>query len=227
MRKRVWMLGQGIKTLEVLSFYAATSFPPTSAYCHPIFRSFSNWRMRFLGLLVFLSAASLGAAATCSGSSQCQCLFADGSHCCLYGMVCIGKIPLKKSQSWSIWRMRWQAMTMTAPDFVLVLAESSRVVKMPQPNAMRAVPFRVHLWLRLRAEHHATTTHEQEQGMSRDQRGSVFFSGALSDPRFAQFVLMITSILRRNFEARAFFAWLSLHPISFYYRSIPRYTSTM
>ncbi|KAJ6111989.1 hypothetical protein N7523_008050 [Penicillium sp. IBT 18751x] len=35
--------------------------------------------------MVFLATASVGLAATCSGSRQCQCLFADGSHCCLYG----------------------------------------------------------------------------------------------------------------------------------------------
>ncbi|KAJ5767257.1 uncharacterized protein N7511_004873 [Penicillium nucicola] len=41
--------------------------------------------MKVLSMLIMLSAAGSSLAATCSGSKQCQCLFSDGSHCCLYG----------------------------------------------------------------------------------------------------------------------------------------------
>lgn len=41
----------------------------------------------FTTLLIVLDAVALGRAATCSGSKQCQCLFRDGSHCCVYGSV--------------------------------------------------------------------------------------------------------------------------------------------
>ncbi|KAJ5326048.1 hypothetical protein N7541_011118 [Penicillium brevicompactum] len=41
--------------------------------------------MKGFSLLLVLSTAAMSLAATCSGSKQCQCLFSDGSHCCLYG----------------------------------------------------------------------------------------------------------------------------------------------
>ena len=43
--------------------------------------------MKGFSLLLVLSTAAMSLAATCSGSKQCQCLFSDGSHCCLYGQV--------------------------------------------------------------------------------------------------------------------------------------------
>ncbi|CAN9462090.1 unnamed protein product [Alternaria alternata] len=36
-------------------------------------------------LLAVLGAIAIGQAADCSGARQCQCLFQDGSHCCVYG----------------------------------------------------------------------------------------------------------------------------------------------
>ncbi|OJJ29872.1 hypothetical protein ASPWEDRAFT_46635 [Aspergillus wentii DTO 134E9] len=42
--------------------------------------------MKGLTLLVLLTSFGFSLAATCSGSRQCECLFSDGSHCCLYGM---------------------------------------------------------------------------------------------------------------------------------------------
>lgn len=48
----------------------------------------ATFKMKIFGLFVMLATAGLGLAATCSGSRQCQCLFQDGSHCCLYGSVC-------------------------------------------------------------------------------------------------------------------------------------------
>ncbi|KAJ5855333.1 uncharacterized protein N7529_009277 [Penicillium soppii] len=41
--------------------------------------------MKVFSLLIMVATAGLSLAATCSGSRQCQCLFSDGSHCCLYG----------------------------------------------------------------------------------------------------------------------------------------------
>jgi hypothetical protein len=38
-------------------------------------------------LLAVLGAVAIGQAADCSGARQCQCLFQDGSHCCVYGYV--------------------------------------------------------------------------------------------------------------------------------------------
>ncbi|KAF2853148.1 hypothetical protein T440DRAFT_506015 [Plenodomus tracheiphilus IPT5] len=41
--------------------------------------------MRFFAtVLVLLGAAAISEAAGC-GSRQCQCLFKDGSHCCVFG----------------------------------------------------------------------------------------------------------------------------------------------
>ncbi|RII22788.1 hypothetical protein CUC08_Gglean013227 [Alternaria sp. MG1] len=36
-------------------------------------------------LLAVLGVVAIGQAADCSGARQCQCLFQDGSHCCVYG----------------------------------------------------------------------------------------------------------------------------------------------
>ncbi|KAG9193983.1 hypothetical protein G6011_04018 [Alternaria panax] len=36
-------------------------------------------------LLAVLGAVAIGQAADCSGVRECQCLFQDGSHCCVYG----------------------------------------------------------------------------------------------------------------------------------------------
>ncbi|KAJ5488252.1 hypothetical protein N7453_011706 [Penicillium expansum] len=41
--------------------------------------------MKVSSLLLMLATAGASLADTCSGSRQCQCLFPDRSHCCLYG----------------------------------------------------------------------------------------------------------------------------------------------
>ncbi|KAJ5511069.1 hypothetical protein N7453_003172 [Penicillium expansum] len=41
--------------------------------------------MKVFTLFMMLSTAGLSLAATCKGSKQCECLFPDRSHCCLYG----------------------------------------------------------------------------------------------------------------------------------------------
>ncbi|KAJ5208001.1 hypothetical protein N7449_002380 [Penicillium cf. viridicatum] len=41
--------------------------------------------MKVFSLLMLLATAGTTLAATCSGSKQCECLFPDKSHCCLYG----------------------------------------------------------------------------------------------------------------------------------------------
>lgn len=45
-------------------------------------------KMKFIAIAAtILASLSLAAAADCSGARECQCLFEDGSHCCLYGQV--------------------------------------------------------------------------------------------------------------------------------------------
>ncbi|QQK47635.1 hypothetical protein Pdw03_5270 [Penicillium digitatum] len=41
--------------------------------------------MKVSSVLIMLATAGVGLAATCGGSKQCECLFPDRSHCCLYG----------------------------------------------------------------------------------------------------------------------------------------------
>ena len=55
--------------------------PTPSPQLHP----HPNPTMKFLTqALIFLATATIAQAATCSGTRQCQCLFNDGSHCCVY-----------------------------------------------------------------------------------------------------------------------------------------------
>lgn len=112
--------------------------------------------MKVFSLLMLLATAGTTLAATCSGSRQCECLFPDKSHCCLYGSVCLPMILISLGTNIGH-RTKRLAMTMIAQNCVRVLAASSRVVKIPQQSAMQAVISPVPLSSLHRLALHATT----------------------------------------------------------------------
>lgn len=111
--------------------------------------------MKVFSLLMLLATAGTTLAETCSLGKQCQCLFPDKSHCCLYGAVCLPMSLLSLGTNTSH-RTQWPGMNMIAQNCVRVLVESFRVAKMPQQSAMRAVISPVPLSSLRRLALHAT-----------------------------------------------------------------------
>ena len=103
-----------------------------------IFNQPSTSKMKVFTLFMMLSTAGLSLAATCKGSRQCECLFPDRSHCCLYGSVCFSMILVGLGTKIG-YRTKRPAMTTIAQNCVRALAEFSKATRILQSSAMRAV----------------------------------------------------------------------------------------
>jgi len=108
-------------------------------------------------LLILLGAVALGEAAGCSGARQCQCLFNDGSHCCLYGYVRLSApyishlLPSSLPQTDDSGnRTPRPAIHPTAPPSAPVHLASCRAARTPLPSATlgASLPALVSLLLR-------------------------------------------------------------------------------